>query len=103
MDRPTKRALHKSHPYCEPLRSSIDHHIPLRQLLEHNDLTVVTRSSNRSSRRCVDGDTCKSVKSFVRAAQESGPIRVRYRRRATPAESGPPTDILRSRNVIKPR
>ncbi|GBP82578.1 hypothetical protein EVAR_87825_1 [Eumeta japonica] len=27
MGRPTKRAVHRSHPYCKPLRSSIDHHI----------------------------------------------------------------------------
>ncbi|GBP58826.1 hypothetical protein EVAR_84021_1 [Eumeta japonica] len=40
MGRPAKRAAHKSHPYCKPLRSSIDHHIRLRQLLGHNDLAV---------------------------------------------------------------
>ncbi|GBP23387.1 Kelch-like protein 17 [Eumeta japonica] len=40
MARPTKRAAHRSHPYCKPLRSSIDHHIRLRQLLDHNDLAV---------------------------------------------------------------
>ncbi|GBP44731.1 hypothetical protein EVAR_81499_1 [Eumeta japonica] len=40
MGRPTKRAAHRSHPYCKPLRSSIDHHIRLRQLLDHNDVTV---------------------------------------------------------------
>ncbi|GBP68182.1 hypothetical protein EVAR_23333_1 [Eumeta japonica] len=38
--RPTKRAAHRSHPYFKPLRSSIDHNIRLRQLLDHNDLTV---------------------------------------------------------------
>ncbi|GBP15699.1 hypothetical protein EVAR_5386_1 [Eumeta japonica] len=39
MGRPTKRAVHRSHPYCKPLRSSIDHHIRLRQLLDRNDVT----------------------------------------------------------------
>ncbi|GBP79630.1 hypothetical protein EVAR_45586_1 [Eumeta japonica] len=38
MGKPIKRAAHKSHPYCKPLKSSIDHHIRLRQLLDHNDL-----------------------------------------------------------------
>ncbi|GBP34447.1 Casein kinase I isoform gamma-1 [Eumeta japonica] len=40
MCRLNKRAAHRSHPYCKPLRSSIDHHIRLRQLLDHNDVTV---------------------------------------------------------------
>ncbi|GBO99155.1 hypothetical protein EVAR_467_1 [Eumeta japonica] len=40
MRRPTKRAAHRSHPYCKPLRSSIDHHIQLRQLFDHNDDTL---------------------------------------------------------------
>ncbi|GBP70655.1 hypothetical protein EVAR_88829_1 [Eumeta japonica] len=38
MGRPTKRAAHRSQPYCKLLRSSIDHHIRLRQLLDHNDV-----------------------------------------------------------------
>ncbi|GBP66470.1 hypothetical protein EVAR_51457_1 [Eumeta japonica] len=47
MDRPTKHAAHRSHPYCKPLRSSIDHHIRLRQLLDHNDVTVAPSVSVR--------------------------------------------------------
>ncbi|GBP93740.1 hypothetical protein EVAR_67032_1 [Eumeta japonica] len=39
MGRPTKRAAHKSHPYSKPLRVPLIH-IRLRQLLDHNDLTV---------------------------------------------------------------
>ncbi|GBP11414.1 hypothetical protein EVAR_101703_1 [Eumeta japonica] len=46
MGRPTKRAAHRSHPYCKPLRSSIDHHIRLRQLLDHNDVTVGCAAHN---------------------------------------------------------
>ncbi|GBP96483.1 hypothetical protein EVAR_39130_1 [Eumeta japonica] len=42
--RSTKRAAHKSHPYCKPLKSSIDHHIRLRQLLDHHD--VMSRSKS---------------------------------------------------------
>ncbi|GBP34015.1 hypothetical protein EVAR_24930_1 [Eumeta japonica] len=42
MGRPTKRAALRSHPYCKPLRSSIDNHIRLRQLLDHNDFTEST-------------------------------------------------------------
>ncbi|GBP52772.1 hypothetical protein EVAR_27715_1 [Eumeta japonica] len=38
MGRPTKPAAHVSHPYCKPLRSSIDHHIRLQQVLDHNDV-----------------------------------------------------------------
>ncbi|GBP18067.1 hypothetical protein EVAR_17014_1 [Eumeta japonica] len=40
MSRPTKRAALRSHIYCKPLRSSTDHHIRLRQLLDHNDVTI---------------------------------------------------------------
>ncbi|GBP26148.1 hypothetical protein EVAR_74910_1 [Eumeta japonica] len=40
MRRPTKRAAHRSHPCCKPLRNSIDHHIRLRQLLDHNDVMI---------------------------------------------------------------
>ncbi|GBP81035.1 hypothetical protein EVAR_41031_1 [Eumeta japonica] len=29
MGRPTKDAAHRSHPYCKPLRNSIDYHIRL--------------------------------------------------------------------------
>ncbi|GBP32020.1 hypothetical protein EVAR_21053_1 [Eumeta japonica] len=38
MGRPTKHAAHRLHSYCKPLRSSIDHQIRLRQLLDHNDV-----------------------------------------------------------------
>ncbi|GBP52048.1 hypothetical protein EVAR_97518_1 [Eumeta japonica] len=39
MGRSAKRVAHRSRPYCKPLRSSIGHHIRLRQLLNHNDVT----------------------------------------------------------------
>ncbi|GBP36050.1 hypothetical protein EVAR_29180_1 [Eumeta japonica] len=49
MGRAAKRAAHRSHPYCKPLRSSIDHHIRLRHLFNHNDVTVAYRNVYRSS------------------------------------------------------
>ncbi|GBP16541.1 hypothetical protein EVAR_19342_1 [Eumeta japonica] len=44
---PTKRAARKSHPYGKPLRSSIDHHIRLRQLLDHYDHTVEVHARSK--------------------------------------------------------
>ncbi|GBP67526.1 hypothetical protein EVAR_36652_1 [Eumeta japonica] len=46
-NRPTKCAAHKSHPYCKPLRSSIDHNFRL-QLLDHNNVMNPDRYSNRN-------------------------------------------------------
>ncbi|GBP29018.1 hypothetical protein EVAR_83920_1 [Eumeta japonica] len=40
MGRPSKPAANRSHPYRKRLKSSIEHHIRLRQLLDHNDVTV---------------------------------------------------------------
>ncbi|GBO98734.1 Histamine H2 receptor [Eumeta japonica] len=45
MGRPTKRVAHRSHPYCKPLSSSIAHHIRLRQLLDHNNVTGMCSSA----------------------------------------------------------
>ncbi|GBP71482.1 hypothetical protein EVAR_103368_1 [Eumeta japonica] len=51
MGRPTKRTAHRSHPYCKPLRSSIDHHIRLRKFLDHNDVTPVFLTSREAAVR----------------------------------------------------
>ncbi|GBP80629.1 hypothetical protein EVAR_59477_1 [Eumeta japonica] len=50
MGRPIKLAAHRSHPYCKPLRSSVDYHIRLRQLFDHNDVTVDSFNYTHSKR-----------------------------------------------------
>ncbi|GBP94715.1 hypothetical protein EVAR_92538_1 [Eumeta japonica] len=80
MGRPTKLAAHRSHPYCKPLRSSIDHHIRLRQLLDHDDVTFrLFRRRNRSPSVPSPGppfsSVCYRVLVFLRAAFRSAGLR----------------------------
>ncbi|GBP94935.1 hypothetical protein EVAR_69654_1 [Eumeta japonica] len=51
MGKRTKHGAHRSHPHWKPLRSSIDHHIRLRQLLDHKDVTAIPYALRRARRR----------------------------------------------------
>ncbi|GBP80152.1 hypothetical protein EVAR_54433_1 [Eumeta japonica] len=71
MGRPTKRAAHRLHPYCKPLRSSIDHHIRLRQSLDHNDVTKGYPTSPTAQSRNI---VSKTHWNGLRLASASGSI-----------------------------
>ncbi|GBP30004.1 hypothetical protein EVAR_22904_1 [Eumeta japonica] len=91
MSRPTKRDAHRSHPHCKPLRSSIDHHIRLRQLFDHNELTVLAAVGSAPEFELLSG---RVMLSWSRLRPPGQPLRPRARRTgSSPARNMGHTEV----------